>query len=886
MTDSQVTAYTLGNFVGDTSFIDFSAYNLVPTYAVGATPTATTSATASASASSTAIAAVWAHPTSGAVPPAGAVLVSIDGVQPGSFGNLTDALASLPDDDTTQIIFVYPGSYAEQAPSVNRDGPVMIIGYTSGNPGQAYTDNTVTITHARGLSVSPLPTGHSDAETATFSTASTKISLYNINIENTDNLDGSLPSYVTLAGSIYGQHIGFYACSFVGWQDTLLTGNRAGYQYYESSYIEGAIDFIWGYSKAYFKGCTIGAKRASSAITAHSRASSTAIGGYIFNQCLFTSAKTATVDLTSSVYLGRPYSAYALVVVKNSYLDDIIASSGWKVWSTSSPQTDYITFAEYNNSGPGNWENNAAARVAWQNCTLFTSDEYPLTSVMDSTDWIDLTYWNTIATPTVTTSTANPVGTSTTAYNGTAPPAGAFVVSKTAIADVTTYDTIKAALDVLPTSSKTTPVVFIYPGVYEEQLVLNRSGTIIFIGYSESPTEYSKNQVTSSSNVGVDTQSDASNSDSATVYATGNYFQAVNINFENTFGTTDNYASLGFAVKSSKFAGLYGCQVYGNQDALLVNGNLFTSNSYVEGNVDMIWGSGAGYFLNSTISPNEDKVASTADKRSTNTTATGFVFDQCTITPTNGASYSQISLGRPWNAYARVAYIGSYLGSCIESTGWDYWTKSDPRTDGVIFGEYANYGPGASTSGRASFAQQLSVSDVAQFELTNFSVSTSWINSTFVYASPFTAGSLTVPTTSFTASVLSTSTVSSSTLLSTSTVTTTVPTTVKTTILSTSTGPTILVTSTSTSTLDLGTTVTPSPTTKTATTKSTSTVTATVTEADEVVTVKATSIIDVGATVTPGQSTKTNAITSTVFASQTVTCKRGVYLQPSIRTRI
>ena len=67
--------------------------------------------------------------------------------------------------------------------------------------------------------------------------------------------------------------------------------------------------------------------------------------------------------------------------MKNSYLTDIINPSGWKVWGTTSPNTDHITFAEFNNSGPGNWENNAAARVAWQNCTLLTSDTYPLATV-------------------------------------------------------------------------------------------------------------------------------------------------------------------------------------------------------------------------------------------------------------------------------------------------------------------------------------------------------------------------------------------------------------------------------------------------------------------------------------------------------------------------
>ncbi|XDG04539.1 hypothetical protein ABKA04_004154 [Annulohypoxylon sp. FPYF3050] len=856
LTESQASAYSLESFVGSTSWLDTVAYNYVPSYSLVSTSSPTTTTTTNST-----------HPTSGTEPPSGAVLVSADGSVSGSYTSLTDALASLPSDSTSQVIFMYPGTYNEQVPSINRAGSVTIIGYTSDSPGKTYTTNQVTITQARGLSVSPLPTGHSNAETATIATGSTSISMYNINIINSANLDGSQSSYVTLAASIYGNKIGFYGCSFIGWQDTLLTGATAGYQYYESCYIEGAIDFIWGYSKSYFKGCTIGAKRAKSAITAQSRASTSAVGGYIFDQCLFTQATGSTADLTSLVYLGRPYSQYALVVVKNSYLDDIIQPAGWKVWSTTDPRTDHVTFAEYNNDGPGNWENNTAAREAFGNATLLTSDTYPLETVMDSTSWIDMTYWNSIQTPTV--AGTSPTNATSAAYDGTVPPAGAFIVSKTAIEGKTTYDTIQSALNALPTSSSVKATVFIYPGVYEEQLVLNKSGTTVFLGYSTSPGDYSQNQVTITYNKGIDTQADASNSDSATFYATGNYFQAVNINFANTFGTTDDYASLGFAVRSSKYASLYGCQVYGNQDSLLINGYFFASNSYIEGNIDMIWGSGAGYFLNSTISPNEDGVSLTANKRTNSTTAAGFVFDQCTITPANGASYSSISLGRPWNHYARVAYIDSYLDSCVSAAGWSQWSKTSPQTDAVLFGEYGNSGPGSGTSARASFATQLTADSAAQFQLANFFSATSWINMTYVSATPFVASNVTVPST--TASVSTSVSTSTSSAITTSTmvVFTTKVSTLKQTTSTTLTLADTTTTKISTTTLDIGATITPEPTTKTTVIKQSTTSTSTSTEADETVTSKSTITVNVGTTVTPEPTTRTVSSTTTVTATST-----------------
>ncbi|EEU36731.1 uncharacterized protein NECHADRAFT_97233 [Fusarium vanettenii 77-13-4] len=850
LTEAEVAPYALGSFIGSTSWLDMKAYNYAPSYTIGdSTSSSTTTPTETAS-------AFPYHLTDGTAPPKGAVLVSVNGEKEDSYSSVTDALASLPKDSTEQVIFIYPGTYKEQVPSINRPGPVTIIGYTETEPGKTYSSNQVTITQAKGLSVAgTIPAGRSNADTATIATASTKIAFYNVKFINTDNLDGSTPSYVALAASVYGNKIGFYGCSFVGWQDTLLNGATDGYQYYESCYIEGAIDFIWGYSKAYFKGCTLAAKRAKSAITAQSRKSDAAIGGYIFDQCLFTEAASATVDLQGQVYLGRPYSAYALVVIKNSYLDSIIQPAGWKIWSTTDPRTDHITFAEYANEGPGSWEKNTAAREGFGYATLLTSDSYSLTSVMDSTDWIDKTFWDSITTPKPSAVVTPTPG--TTEYSGTTPPAGAYIVSKDAIDGVTTYATIQEAINALPASSKVTPTVFIYPGTYKEQIVLARAGTTIFLGYSESPDDYSQNQVTITYDKGIDTQADASNSDSATFYATGNYFQAVNINFKNTFGTTSNYASLGFGVKSSKYASLYGCQVYGNQDALLINGFFFAYNSYFEGNIDMIWGSGAGYFLKSTISPNRNGIALTAHKRTDTTTPAGFVFDQCTITPANGASYSTIYLGRPWNQYARVAYVESDLGSCIPAVGWDDWTNADPRTGNVIFGEYENTGAGASTSKRASFATQLSGADAAQFELGTFFAATAWINSTLVSATPFVAGAVATGTSSYT------------TVYTTQTVTTSQ------TLFATVTASDKTVTSKSTSVIDVGTTITPDPTTKTTVEKTTTTQTSKTTEADELITSKTTKTVDVGTTITPNAVTKTstNVVESTITSWVTTTAK-------------
>ena len=803
---SQAAAYELGAFIGDTSWIDMAQYNLAPSWTFpkpakstvildrGLAPSrvareAPSTTTASVSSPSSTI----SHPTSGSTPPPGAVLVASDSPVKGAYSSLSAALASLPNDTTSQTIFIYPGNYIEQF-NVNRPGPVTIIGYSQGNPGQTYEHNTVVIRYSRGLSVvAPIPSGHHDQETAVLATTSNQISFYNINFINTDNLDGATASYVTLAGATYGDRIALYGCSLVGWQDTLLTGSTTGYQYYESSYIEGAIDFIWGYSAAYFKGCVIGAKRASSAITAQSRAGADSIGGYVFDQCLFTQAEDQTIDLCRTVYLGRPYSAFAKVVIKDSYLDTVVDPSGWKAWSSTDPRTSNVTFVEYNNTGPGSWENNAAAREAVGFATLAAEDDYPFEGFFSvgGTAWIDLTFYNSIVTPTaaninfsqyitptvgngttttnfasttvissttyfpLTTTSTNPSTTTTSPSTPTStepssnfPQPGDYVVSQLPIDRPFVYPTIQKALAAIP-NDNSNATLFIYPGVYSvTQILLTRPGTTTFRGYSDLASSYERNVVTIQNHQGVNTQANQSNSDSATLYSRSPLVNLYNINLVNTFGPTPNIASLAFASGNGGNTAFYSCQIRGNQDTLDVGSgtNVFAAGTYVEGSVDFIWNAGSIYLLASDIAPNVEGstiTAMKATKRASGTLCGGAVFDQCSVQTAPGANISDgtVFLGRPYNNFSRVAYVQSYLGGIVSPAGWKEWQPQDPRTNHVEYAEYKNFGVGAALDGRVAFSHEATDAEAVQFELGNFLESTDWIDFDAIGTKqPFKAG--------------------------------------------------------------------------------------------------------------------------------------------------
>jgi len=52
---------------------------------------------------------------------------------------------------------------------------------------------------------------------------------------------------------VYGDKTAFYECGFVGVQDTLT--DLVGRHYFESCYIEGYVDFIWGYGQSIYQVC-------------------------------------------------------------------------------------------------------------------------------------------------------------------------------------------------------------------------------------------------------------------------------------------------------------------------------------------------------------------------------------------------------------------------------------------------------------------------------------------------------------------------------------------------------------------------------------------------------------------------------------------------------
>lgn len=119
-------------------------------------------------------------------------------------------------------------------------------------------------------------------------------------------------------------------------------------QYYRDCEISGNIDFIFGGANAVFDRCRI-VPLAHESSASYITAASTPQGkpGYLFADC--------TVQGNcpeGSVYLGRPWRAYARVFWLNCRLSAEISSAGWDNWNDPANEST-VHFGEYGSLGPG-----------------------------------------------------------------------------------------------------------------------------------------------------------------------------------------------------------------------------------------------------------------------------------------------------------------------------------------------------------------------------------------------------------------------------------------------------------------------------------------------------------------------------------------------------
>lgn len=173
---------------------------------------------------------------------------------------------------------------------------------------------------------------------------------------------------------VEGDRAFFKNCRFLGFQDTLYTYGENSRQYYEDCYIEGTVDFIFGWSTAVFNRCTIHSKRAG-----YVTAPSTLQGrpyGYVFHDCKLTAAEGVR-----NVYLSRPWRPYAQAVFIRCDLGGHILPAGWHNWNKPEAEKT-VCYAEYESRGEGA---NPKARAAFSR-QLKSPKGYEIETVLAGND--------------------------------------------------------------------------------------------------------------------------------------------------------------------------------------------------------------------------------------------------------------------------------------------------------------------------------------------------------------------------------------------------------------------------------------------------------------------------------------------------------------------
>ena len=211
----------------------------------------------------------------------------------------------------------------------------------------------------------------------TTTSTSTRIVANDFTAINITFANSAGPVGQAVAMLVDGDRARFINCRFLGCQDTLYPKREGTRQYYQNCYIEGTVDFIFGWATAYFQQCHIRSKLQGGYYTAASTPQGQA-HGFVFNEC--------TLDGESpeaSVYLGRPWRDYAQTVFLNCTMSNVVKPEGWHNWDKVHAEKTAF-YAEYGSKGAGAI---ASKRVAWsKQLTEIEAQKYTIGKVLAGKD--------------------------------------------------------------------------------------------------------------------------------------------------------------------------------------------------------------------------------------------------------------------------------------------------------------------------------------------------------------------------------------------------------------------------------------------------------------------------------------------------------------------
>ncbi|CAO2836751.1 unnamed protein product [Amaranthus hypochondriacus] len=291
------------------------------------------------------------------------------------------------------------------------------------------------------------------------------------------------------------------------------------------------------------------------------------------------------------------------------------------------------------------------------------------------------------------------------------------------------YRTINEAIDDAPNHSNRRYIIYVKKGIYNENVDMKKKKTnIMLIGDGIGATIISSNR---------NFMQGWTTFRSATFAVSGKGFIAKDITFRNTAGPK-NHQAVALRVDSDQSA-FYRCSMEGYQDTLYAHSlRQFYRDCNIYGTIDFIFGNGAAVLQNCNIYSRTplplQKVTITAQGRKSPHQSTGFSIQSSNIYA-NEPAY----LGRPWKPFSRVVYMNCFMSATIQPRGWLEW-YGNYGLNTLYYGEYRNYGPGASLAGRVKwpgFHILRDVNEAVLFTVGQFIDGMSWLPATGV---KFSAG--------------------------------------------------------------------------------------------------------------------------------------------------
>ena len=298
------------------------------------------------------------------------------------------------------------------------------------------------------------------------------------------------------------------------------------------------------------------------------------------------------------------------------------------------------------------------------------------------------------------------------------------------------FKSVEDAIKSIHEKNKEWIEIFVRNGIYHEKLFIEKS-FIKLIGESAYKTiitfnDYAKKKYSDGKNYGT--------FNSYTVFIGSDNVIVENITFENSSGSGDEFGQAIACYSDGDKHSFKNCRFLGSQDTLFIGplppspiipggffgprefaerivGRHYFENCFIKGDIDFIFGSGSAFFKNCEIySINWDKEVNgfiTAPSTPQGEKY-GFVFYKCRLT--GDARKESVFLGRPWREYAKCVFIECIMGEHIKKEGWDDWDKKDAQSKS-FFGEYKNFGPGATIENRVNWSKVLSEDEAGKILL-------------------------------------------------------------------------------------------------------------------------------------------------------------------------